>query len=88
MKLIKCAQFAKLFLFLLTCSQLARMARFQTLCGLPQQQQQQQQRGQQNNSENSTLVELIINLKLCNLIVASCISNSRCKGRNIGGREV
>lgn len=87
MKLIKCAQFAKLFLFLLTCSQLARMARFQTLCGLPQQ-QQQQQRGQQNNCENSTLVELIINLKLCNLIVASCISNSRCKGRSIGGREV
>lgn len=39
MKLIKFAQFAKLFLFLLTCSQLARMVRFQTLCVLPQQQQ-------------------------------------------------
>lgn len=87
MKLIKCAQFAKLFLFLLTCSQLARMARFQTLCVLPQQQQQQQRR-QQNNCKNSTLVELIINLKLCNLIVASCINNNRCKGRRVGGREV
>lgn len=53
MKLIKCAQFAKLFLFLLTCSQLARMVRFQTLCVLPQQQQHNSDNNH-NNSEQQT----------------------------------